>query len=74
MIVPSNAEITKNDGLYVAIVKNNKIQYQPIQVARDYGSKLEVSTGVKANDVVVIDTPDGIASGTVVNAKVSSSQ
>lgn len=72
MIIPSNASITKNDGLYVAVVNNNRIAYRPIQVARDYGNKLEVSTGISPNDVVVLDAPDGLAAGTVVNTKVLS--
>jgi RND family efflux transporter MFP subunit len=70
VIIPSNASITKNDGLYVALVQNNKIQYRPIEVARDYGNKLEVSKGLKANEVVVVDPPDGLASGATVKTNV----
>jgi len=72
MVIPSSASITLNDGLYVAEVKDSKIQYHPIEVSRDYGNKLEVSNGISANDVVVLDAPDGLANGTVVQARISS--
>lgn len=73
IIIPSNASITKNDGLYVAVVDNNKFAFRPIEVARDYGNKLAVSKGLKANDVVVLDPPDGIANGTTVKVKLANS-
>ena len=73
MVIPSNAAITKNDGLYAAVVSDNKIQFRHIDVARDYGSKMEISHGLKSNDLVVIDLPDGIAAGTVVKTKIASS-
>jgi RND family efflux transporter MFP subunit len=66
MIIPSSAAITKNDGLYVAVVTNNKVQYQRIEVARDYGNKLAVSTGLKANDMVVLDAPDSLSNGNMI--------
>jgi len=66
LMIPSSAAITKNDGLYVAVVNNNLIQYKPIQVARDYGNKLAVSQGLKANETVVLDAPDGLANGALV--------
>ncbi len=70
MVIPSNAAITKNDGLYAAVVTNNKIQYRPIQVARDYGNKMEISQGLKANDMVVLDAPDSLANGSQVKTQV----
>jgi len=73
VVIPSSASITKNDGLYVAVVKNNKVQYKQIQVARDYGNNLEVSQGLKANEVVVLDTPDGLANGSAVKAQIAQS-
>ncbi len=71
VIIPESASITKNDGLYVAVVQNGKIQYRPIEVARDYGNKLEVSNGLKAHEVVVLNAPDGLAEGAAVKANVS---
>ena len=73
MVIPSSASITKNDGLYVAVAQNNKLEYRRIEVARDYGNNLEVSKGLKANELVVLDTPDGLANGSAITVKVSQS-
>jgi RND family efflux transporter MFP subunit len=69
VLIPSSASITKNDGLYVAVVNNNKIQYKPIQVSRDYGNKLAISGGLVANEKVVLDAPDGLANGDTVTTR-----
>jgi RND family efflux transporter MFP subunit len=70
VVIPSNASITKNDGLFVAVVADGKLSYRAVEVARDFGSKLEISKGIKAGEVVVIDTPDGLAEGAKVKVKV----
>jgi len=66
VVVPSNATITKDDGLYVAVVQNGKVHYQKVTVYRDFGNKVELSTGVKAHEVVLLDTPDSISDGAAV--------
>ena len=71
VIIPSSATITRNDGMYVAVVQEHKVKFHQVQVARDYGSKIAVSQGLKAQDVVVIDPPDGLVEGTTVNVKVA---
>jgi RND family efflux transporter MFP subunit len=68
--IPSNASITKNDGLYVAIVADGKLSYRPVEVGRDLGSTLEITKGIKAGEVVVLDAPDGLAEGAKVKVKV----
>ncbi len=61
--IPSNAMITKNDGPYVAIVKDGKVEFNRIEIARDYGNKLEVSQGLKVGDIVLLDAPDNLSNG-----------
>jgi RND family efflux transporter MFP subunit len=73
VIIPSNASITKNDGLYVAVVNEGKVDYRKIEVSRDYGNKIAVSEGLKANDVVVLDPPDSLTDGSMVKVQFSKS-
>lgn len=73
LVVPSNAVITKNDGLYVALAGDGKVHYQKIDSTRDYGSKMEVSSGLKDNDVVLLDAPDGLVDGAAVKPILSHS-
>jgi len=71
VIIPSNAAITKNDGLYVAAVTDGKLDFRPIVVARDFGDKMEISDGIKAGETVVLDVPDGLANGTKVKVEMA---
>ncbi|HEY9776486.1 MAG TPA: efflux RND transporter periplasmic adaptor subunit [Planktothrix sp.] len=69
-VIPSSAAITKQDGLYVAIVDGGKLRYRKIEVSRDLGNKMEISQGLKPNDVVIIDVPDGLNEGSAVKANI----
>jgi RND family efflux transporter MFP subunit len=71
VIIPSNAAITKNDGLYVAVVTDGKLNFRPISVARDFGNKMEISQGIKAGEIVVLDVQDGLTDGTKVKVEMA---
>ncbi len=71
VIIPSSAAVTKNDGMYVAVVQNNKVKFQHVDVARDFGNKLAISHGLMPKQVVINDPPDGLADGTTVNVKIA---
>ncbi|HEY9680971.1 MAG TPA: efflux RND transporter periplasmic adaptor subunit [Oculatellaceae cyanobacterium] len=71
VIIPSNAAVTKNDGLYVAVVNDGKVAYHKVEVARDYGNSIAISQGLKANDVVALDPPDGLSDGSKVEVKIA---
>jgi len=71
VVIASNAAVTKNDGLYAAVVEGGKVQYRAIEVVRDYGNRMEVSHGLKAHDVVLVDPPDSLSDGANVKAFLS---
>jgi RND family efflux transporter MFP subunit len=62
-VVPNSAVVTRNDGLYAYVVKNGHVKFQPIEVARDYGNRVEVSQGLAPNSVVLLDPSDTLADG-----------
>jgi RND family efflux transporter MFP subunit len=63
VVIPSNAMVTKNDGPYVVSVVDDKIQYRHIDICRDYGNKLEICDGLKANDIIVVSPSDNLKDG-----------
>jgi membrane fusion protein, multidrug efflux system len=66
--VPVNALIFRAQGAQVAIVgPDNKIQMRAIDIGRDYGTTLEIITGVSTGDQVVINPPDSLEQGEQVN-------
>ncbi|MDE1971937.1 MAG: efflux RND transporter periplasmic adaptor subunit [Hyphomicrobiales bacterium] len=62
--VPASALIFNQNGLHVAVVgSNGRINLKEITIARDLGNEVEVASGITADDRVVINPPDGIATG-----------
>jgi RND family efflux transporter MFP subunit len=69
LTLPSNTLIFRSAGLQVAVVRNKKIELVPIKVSHDAGAYVEVSSGVTANDLVVLDPSDSIQNGQSVIAR-----
>lgn len=66
--VPVNAMLFRAQGAQVAVVgPNNKVELRQINIGHDYGTTLEVLSGVEANERVVINPPDSLESGQQVN-------
>ena len=62
--IPVNATIFKSQGMQVATVKDGKtISLIPITPGRDFGTDIEVLSGLKAADSVVINPPDALING-----------
>jgi RND family efflux transporter MFP subunit len=66
LIVPAEAVIFSRKGLSVAIVENGSVHLRELTVARDRGTTLEVTAGVKDGDQVIINPPGDISEGRVV--------
>jgi RND family efflux transporter MFP subunit len=64
MNVPASALIFNQSGLHVATVgSDGRIVLREVTIARDLGNEVEIGSGIAADDRVVINPPDGIASG-----------
>jgi RND family efflux transporter MFP subunit len=69
--VPADTVLFRKEGLRVAVVRNGQAQLVPITIGRDYGSKVEVVSGLKASDDVIIDPSDSLTDGTAVRTQSS---
>jgi RND family efflux transporter MFP subunit len=67
--VPSNTLLFRREGLTVAVVRDGQAQLVPVKIGRDYGEKVEVVSGLKASDDVIIDPSDSLVAGTAVHAE-----
>ncbi|STY30816.1 membrane-fusion protein involved in transport [Legionella wadsworthii] len=64
VILPVNTLLFQAQGLQVAILdKENKITLKPVTIRRDFGSKVEIATGVVPGDKIVLNPPDAICTG-----------
>jgi RND family efflux transporter MFP subunit len=62
--LPANTVLFRAAGLQVATVDGSKhIKLKSIVQGRDFGSTIEVLSGIEANDVVVVNPPDSITDG-----------
>jgi RND family efflux transporter MFP subunit len=64
--VPADTMLFRKEGLRVAVVRNGQAQLVPITIGRDYGSKVEVVSGLQASDEVIVDPSDSLTDGTAV--------
>ncbi len=68
--VPVNSMLFRSPGAQVAVVgPDNKIELRHINIGRDYGTSLEILGGVSVNDRVVINPPDSLEAGQLVNVE-----
>lgn len=74
LILPVNALMFRSEGLQVGVVRDGgKVELVHIIPGKDYGSEIEVLSGIAASDLVILDPPDSLTSGTVVHISAPSS-
>lgn len=65
--VPASAMMFRSDGPHVAIVgADQKVHFTPVTIARDNGSMIELGTGVKDGDKVILNISNQAADGDAV--------
>jgi len=63
VLVPVNTLIFRSEGLRVGIVKDGKVVLAAVTPGHDSGNQIEIVSGLKADDQVIINPPDSIVSG-----------
>jgi RND family efflux transporter MFP subunit len=63
LMVPADALIFNSNGLQVAVVENGIARIRKVDLARDFGTTIEVRDGVKPGDQVVLNPPVDLRDG-----------
>ena len=67
LILPVNALLFRTEGLQVGVVRDGgKVELVQVTLGKDYGTEVEVVSGISATDSVIANPPDSLTSGTVV--------
>lgn len=67
ILISTNALVFRKDGLRVAsVVEGDKVKFIPVKVGRNYGQNVEVLEGLKGQEQLILNPPDGLADGDVV--------
>jgi multidrug efflux pump subunit AcrA (membrane-fusion protein) len=66
LLINGDAIAVRHDQSEVAVVADGKIRFVPVTIGRDFGSAVEILTGLKAGDVIVTDVTDDVVDGAAV--------
>jgi RND family efflux transporter MFP subunit len=61
--VPVNTMIFRSEGMRLAVVKNGVVSLVPVQIGRDFGTTIEIVSGLKGSESIVVNPPDSLADG-----------
>ena len=62
-IIPVNTLVFRSEGLRVGIVKDGKVTLTAVTPGHDFGNQIEIVSGLKRDDQVIINPPDSIITG-----------
>ncbi len=64
LVLPSNALLIDAQGVRVARVNpDGTLHYKPVVIGRDYGTEVEVLSGVDAHEILATGLPGGVPDG-----------
>jgi RND family efflux transporter MFP subunit len=62
-LIPVNTLIFRSEGLHVGVVKDGKVALSAVTPGHDFGDQIEIVSGLKSDDQVIVNPPDSIVSG-----------
>lgn len=71
LLVPANTLQIRSSGAIVAVVKSGRVHLQPVTLGRDFGTEVEVKSGVVEGDQLVVNAGDEIVDGATVRVTAS---
>ena len=66
---PADAIIFNRNGMQVAVVSNGKAEIRKVRVKRDLGTRVEIDSGIKAGDQVILNPPVTLVDGSKVQPR-----
>jgi RND family efflux transporter MFP subunit len=62
-ILPVDTLLFRKEGLRVATVKDDKAQLLAVTPGRDFGGTIEIISGLRGNESVIVSPPDSVVDG-----------
>ena len=63
LLLPVNALLFRTEGLRVGVVKEGKVVLTIVTPGHDFGNEIEIVSGLKADDQIIINPPDSLVAG-----------
>lgn len=68
VLIPGEAVVARANGTLVAVVDEQKrVRFRPIQIGRDFGTSVEVISGLAPNETVIVNPTDAVRESVSVN-------
>ncbi len=64
--IPANTLLFRREGLQVGVVRHGQAVLVPVTIGRDYGATVEIVSGLRSSDEIILDPSDSLVSGTTV--------
>jgi RND family efflux transporter MFP subunit len=62
-LIPVNTLLFRSEGLHVGVVKDGKVVLAAVTPGHDFGDQIEIVSGLKSDDQIIVNPPDSIVSG-----------
>jgi RND family efflux transporter MFP subunit len=66
MTIPANTLLFRREGLRVGVVRDGRAVLIPVSIGRDYGARVEILSGLRASDAIILDPSDSLENGAAV--------
>lgn len=66
LIVPTNTLIFGSGGPYIAVVKDNRAEKKKVTLGIDFGTQVEIRSGLTRDDVIILNPMDSLVNGQAV--------
>ncbi len=67
LVLPVNSLLFRAEGLQAGVVREGgRVELVPIVIGKDYGTEVEVVSGIQEGDHVIVNPPDSLATGSIV--------
>jgi RND family efflux transporter MFP subunit len=65
LMIPVNALLFRGEGVQVAsVAADQRVALKPVVLGRDFGTTIEIISGLSANDAVILNPSDSLTAGT----------
>jgi len=62
-LLPVNTLIFRSQGLQVGVVRDGKAVLSAVTPGHDFGNQIEIVSGLKPDDQVIVNPPDSLITG-----------
>jgi RND family efflux transporter MFP subunit len=74
LLIPSTTLLFRAQGLQVGLVTDGRAKLVPITIGHDYGATVEVTSGLRPGDAVIVSPSDSLIDGTPVQTEKGAAQ